>query len=104
MVLGMSAQKSHTVVKGDTPYNIAKKYGLTVDELLKLNPKVKDGKLAIGDVLTVKNDKAASASSKTPAASKPINNSQLGKIILQPNKPFTELQNNTESLKQISEN
>lgn len=84
MVLGMSAQKSHTVVKGDTPYNIAKKYGLTVEELLKLNPKVKDGKLALGDVLTVKNDKAASASSKTPAVSKPVNNSQLGKIILQP--------------------
>lgn len=84
MVLGMSAQKSHTVVKGDTPYNIAKKYGLTVEELLKLNPKVKDGKLALGDVLTVKNDKAAPASSKTPAASKPVNNSQLGKIILQP--------------------
>jgi LysM repeat protein len=80
----MSAQKSHTVVKGDTPYNIAKKYGLTVEELLKLNPKVKDGKLALGDVLTVKNDKAASASSKTPVASKPANNSQLGKIILQP--------------------
>lgn len=84
MVLGMSAQKSHTVVKGDTPYNIAKKYGLTVEELLKLNPNVKDGKLALGDVLTVKNDKAASASSKTPAASKPVSNSQLGKIILQP--------------------
>lgn len=84
MVLGMSAQKSHTVVKGDTPYNIAKKYGLTVEELLKLNPKVKDGKLALGDVLTVKNDKAASASSKIPAVSKPVNNSQLGKIILQP--------------------
>ncbi len=84
MVLGMSAQKSHTVVKGDTPYNIAKKYGLTVEELLKLNPKVKDGKLALGDVLTVKNDKAAPASSKIPAASKPVNNSQLGKIILQP--------------------
>ncbi|WP_336689142.1 MULTISPECIES: LysM peptidoglycan-binding domain-containing protein [unclassified Chryseobacterium] len=84
MVLGMSAQKSHTVVKGDTPYNIAKKYGLTVEELLKLNPNVKDGKLALGDVLTVKNDKAASASSKTPVASKPVGNSQLGKIILQP--------------------
>lgn len=84
MVLGMFAQKSHTVVKGDTPYNIAKKYGLTVEELLKLNPNVKDGKLALGDVLTVKNDKAASASSKTPVASKPVSNSQLGKIILQP--------------------
>ncbi|WP_051686424.1 LysM peptidoglycan-binding domain-containing protein [Chryseobacterium hispalense] len=83
MVLGVSAQKSHTVVKGDTPYNIAKKYGLTVDELLKLNPSVKDGKLAIGEVLTVKNDKTAS-SSKAVVSTKPVGNVQLGKIVLQP--------------------
>lgn len=82
MVLGVSAQRSHTVVKGDNPYNIAKKYGMTVDELLKLNPKVKDGKLAIGDILTVKNDKAAPA--KAAVSTKPANNSQVGKIILQP--------------------
>lgn len=83
MVLGVSAQKSHTVVKGDTPYNIAKKYGLTVDELLKLNPSVKDGKLAIGEVLTVKNDKTAS-SPKASVSTKPSANGQLGKIVLQP--------------------
>ncbi len=84
MVLGVSAQRSHTVVKGDTPYNIAKKYGLTVDELLKMNPAVKDGKLALGDVLTVKNDRAAAASPKTAASSKPVGNAQTGRIILQP--------------------
>jgi len=84
MVLGASAQKSHTVVKGDTPYNIAKRYGLTVDELLKLNPKFKEGKLAIGDVLTVKSG-TASASKTTVAEKQKINiSSQSGKIILQP--------------------
>lgn len=83
MVLGVSAQKSHTVVKGDTPYNIAKKYGLTVDELLKLNPSVKDGKIAIGQVLTVKNDKTGS-SSKMNVPTKPAAGGQLGKIVLQP--------------------
>lgn len=83
LFLGMSAQKSHTVVKGDTPYNIAKRYGITVDELLKLNPKVKDGKLALGDVLTVKNDKAQ-VSAKPAVTSRSAGNSQLGKIILQP--------------------
>lgn len=83
MVLGVSAQKSHTVVKGDTPYNIAKKYGLTVDELLKLNPSVKDGKIAIGEVLTVKNDKTGS-SSKVNVPTKPAAGGQLGKIVLQP--------------------
>lgn len=83
MVLWVSAQKSHTVVKGDTPYNIAKKYGLTVDELLKLNPSVKDGKLAIGEVLTVKNDKTAS-SPKANVSIKTAETAQLGKIVLQP--------------------
>lgn len=84
MVLGVSAQKSHTVIKGDNPYNIAKKYGLTVDELLKLNPAVKDGKLAIGDVLTVKNEKHTTSVPKTAVSTKPVNNSRVGKIILQP--------------------
>lgn len=84
MVLGASAQKSHTVVKGDTPYNIAKRYGLTVDELLKLNPKFKEGKLAIGDVLTVKT--GAASATKTTIAEKPKTNTatQYGKIVLQP--------------------
>ncbi len=84
MVLGVSAQKSHTVVKGDTPYNIAKKYGLTIDELVKLNPSVKDGKLAIGEVLKLNNDKAAASKPKTAAVPKTVNNAQLGKIVLQP--------------------
>ncbi|MDC8106347.1 LysM peptidoglycan-binding domain-containing protein [Chryseobacterium sp. B21-037] len=85
MVLGVSAQQSHTVVKGDNPYNIAKKYGITVDELLKLNPKFKDGKLTVGDVLTVKSDKSTSAPvTKTAVIEKAKPNAQLGKIVLQP--------------------
>lgn len=88
MVLGVSAQKSHTVVQGDNPYNIAKKYGMTVDELLKLNPKHKDGKLAIGDVLAVKTEKAVTApvAPKTVAPEKvgTIAGTAVGKIILQP--------------------
>ncbi len=88
MVLGVSAQKSHTVVQGDNPYNIAKKYGMTVDELLKLNPKHKDGKLAIGDVLTIKSDKAATpVVTKTAPVEKVTSTtsaSSLGKIVLLP--------------------
>lgn len=86
MILGVSAQKSHTVVKGDTPYNIAKKYGITIDELQKLNPSFKEGKLAIGDVLTVKSDKAGTVVPKTAVVekAKPNTNLQLGKIVLQP--------------------
>ncbi|RKS96241.1 LysM peptidoglycan-binding domain-containing protein [Chryseobacterium defluvii] len=84
MVLGVSAQKSHTVVKGDNPYNIAKKYGMTVDELLKLNPKFKDGKLAIGDVLAVKSDKKTIAATKPAVVEKKQTGNELGKIVLQP--------------------
>ncbi|ASK31565.1 amino acid ABC transporter substrate-binding protein [Chryseobacterium sp. T16E-39] len=89
MVLSISAQQSHTVVKGDNPYNIAKKYGMTVDELLKLNPKFKDGKLTIGDVLTVKTEKGTTASVNKAAViekAKPSSQatSQVGKIVLQP--------------------
>ncbi|WP_410492901.1 LysM peptidoglycan-binding domain-containing protein [Chryseobacterium sp. 5_R23647] len=81
MFLGLTAQKTHTVIKGDTPYNISKKYGITVDELLKWNPKVKDGKLAVGDVVTVKTGTANAVATKAPAAN---TSSQTGKIILQP--------------------
>lgn len=85
MVLGVSAQQSHTVIKGDNPYNIAKKYGITVDELLKLNPKFKDGKLTIGDVLTVKSDKNTTTSvTKAAVIEKAKPTSQIGKIVLQP--------------------
>ena len=80
MFLSVSAQKTHTVMKGDNPYNISKKYGITIDELFKLNPKVKDGKLAIGDVLNVKTGNA-SATKVTSAAASSL---QTGKIYLQP--------------------
>ncbi|MDH6251948.1 peptidoglycan endopeptidase LytF [Chryseobacterium sp. H1D6B] len=83
--LGVSAQKTHTVTKGDNPYSIAKRYGMTVDELLKLNPKFKDGKLAIGDVLAVKSDKSTPSVTKTVVADKVEKpNSKQGKIVLQP--------------------
>lgn len=79
MFLSISAQKTHTVIKGDNPYNISKRYGITIDELLKLNPKVKDGKLAIGDVLNVKAGNVVAVKSVTAVGS-----SQTGRIILQP--------------------
>ncbi|CAD7803797.1 Muramidase-2 [Chryseobacterium aquaeductus] len=75
MFLSFSAQKTHTVIKGDNPYNISKKYGITIDELQKLNPKFKDGKLAIGDVLNVKLGTTAVAKNTS---------SQTGRIIIQP--------------------
>ena len=77
---GLSAQ-THTVVKGDTPYNISKKYGLSLDELYQKNPKVKDGKLALGEVLVVGK---TGAQTKAVPAKATATTSQLGKIVLQP--------------------
>lgn len=76
---GLSAQ-THTVVKGDTPYNISKKYGLSLDELYQKNPKVKDGKLALGEVLVV--GKTGAQTKAVPA--KATATAPLGKIVLQP--------------------
>ncbi len=82
LFLGVFAQSStHTVAKGDNPYNIAKKYGMTLDELFKLNPKAKEGKLNIGDKLTVKGKTKKDA---TPSVSQTVNSSQLGYIIIKP--------------------
>ena len=57
MFLSFSAQqKKHIVEAKETLYSIAKKYGVTVDELIKQNPKSKDGKLDIGEVLIIPNN------------------------------------------------
>lgn len=79
MFLSVSAQKTHTVIKGDNPYNVSKKYGITIAELEKLNPKIKDGKFSIGDILNVKAGNATVVKSTTASGS-----AQTGKIVLQP--------------------
>lgn len=81
---GVKAQKTHTVTKGDNPYNIAKKYGLTMDELIKMNPSAKNGKLNIGDVLVVNKKPAATPAKKPAVTEKPVASATLGKITLQP--------------------
>ncbi|WP_233701987.1 LysM peptidoglycan-binding domain-containing protein [Kaistella palustris] len=82
--VGAFSQKTHTVVKGDNPYNISRKYGMTIDDLMKLNPSAKDGILKIGDVLIIdKNAKATSANtvSASATAGSPA---KFGTIVLQP--------------------
>ena len=60
--LGLSAQKTHTVAPKETPYGISKQYGLTVDELYRLNPSAKENGLKIGDVVLVSKSGSASKS------------------------------------------
>lgn len=76
----LAAQKTHTVIKGDNPYNIAKKYGISREELIRLNPKVKDGKIAIGDILQI--GKNASPATAKPTTASP--SAKTGSIRLQP--------------------
>lgn len=80
-IAGLSAQKTHTVVKGDTPYNIAKRYSMTVDDLVKLNPSSKDGKVSVGDILVINRSAASAVSTPQKAASSV---GKLGKITLKP--------------------
>lgn len=53
--------KTHSVVKGDNDHSIAKKYGITIDQLHKLNPKTDWKKLQIGQKVVVSKEVAKKA-------------------------------------------
>lgn len=72
------AQATHTVEKGDTAYNLSKRYGMTLDELYSLNPGIKDGGLALGAEIKLKKGAKATATKETTKTS------TLGKIVLKP--------------------
>ncbi|MBU4501643.1 MAG: transglycosylase SLT domain-containing protein, partial [Nanoarchaeota archaeon] len=51
----LSKTETYLIKKGDTLSKIAKNKGLTIKEILKLNPKIKNpGKIMAGDTLTIK--------------------------------------------------
>ena len=81
-------QKKHTVVAKENPTTIAKKYGVSVDELIKQNPKIKDGKIDIGDVLIIpnkqKNTQKTEEKKEDKKSTEKKSNQKLGKIYLQP--------------------
>lgn len=83
--LGLSAQKTHTVAPKETPYGISKQYGLTVDELYRLNPSAKENGLKIGDVVLVSKSGSASKSVvSVPAVVSATKAGKTGSITLQP--------------------
>ena len=85
-------KKKHTVVAKENPTTIAKKYGVSVDELIKQNPKIKDGKIDIGDVLiipnkqknTQKTEEKKEEKKEDKKSTEKKSNQKLGKIYLQP--------------------
>lgn len=83
--LGLSAQKTHTVAPKETPYGISKQYGLTVEELYRLNPSAKEKGLKIGDVVVVSKTGSASKSVvSAPAVASASKSGKTGTITLQP--------------------
>lgn len=56
----------HLITKGDTPYNIAKRYGISIDELYKMNPGSELG-IKIGDRLRIKIESKESTAEAQPA-------------------------------------
>jgi LysM repeat protein len=49
----VSTAKTHTVKAGESPYSIAKKYGVKLDALLTANPNVDPKRLRIGQPLVI---------------------------------------------------
>lgn len=46
--------KTYTVQAGDTMYSIARKFGVTLDQLIKANPQIKDpNKIRVGQVINI---------------------------------------------------
>lgn len=77
-------QKTHTVAAKENLYAISKKYGVSLDELIKQNPKTKDGKLNIGDVLVIPNTSKTTKTNTSTVSSNKNSSQKLGKIYLQP--------------------
>lgn len=49
----VSAARKHTVQAGESPYSIAKKYGVKLDALLAANPDIEPKRLKIGQTLNI---------------------------------------------------
>ena len=77
------AQKTHTVEPKENPYSISKKYGIAIEDLYKMNPQIKNGKLNIGDVLVI-NKKATTSVKPQVITEKPLVSGKTRTIVLQP--------------------
>lgn len=72
--------KYHTIVRGDTFWELSKKYSMSIDELEKLNPKVNALKLVVGekvvvgygDTPKVETKQSQPKSTSTPKAKAPV--------------------------------
>lgn len=70
---------TYTIQKGDTPYSVAKKHGMSLEELYAANPSIKKNGFNLGMDIEVKG-KMKKANAKTPDNIRP----ELGYIIIKP--------------------
>lgn len=68
---------THTVVRGETYYSVARKYNLTLHELLTLNNLTVNNQLTVGQILKV-SGKASEVASNTPSA--PVSESRVHQV------------------------
>ena len=68
------AGKTHTVQQGETLYGISREYGVSIDELLELNPKAAEG-LSIGQQLIIEkgNESLVNTESSEIVSPAPVN-------------------------------
>ena len=75
-VLSLPEIITYKVVAGDNLSNIAKKYETTESAIRELNPKIKDDKILVGDLLLIPNNSAVRSNSQpqTPTTTVATNN------------------------------
>jgi len=66
MSLTSFAATTHTLVKGDTLYSLSRKYGVSVPELQKANPKLNPASLKIGQTIIITSAQPSPASTPLP--------------------------------------
>jgi len=76
---------SHEVVKDDTFYNLSKKYNKTEDQLLLMNPELKDG-LKLGMVIIVGREKTEKEEESVVRFKDTITDKQLNIVLMLPYK------------------
>lgn len=71
----------HTIEKGESLFGIAKRYGMTVDDLLALNPQVNTDGYTAGTVLRLRKDTAVPAPPQAAITPEPAQDTQLTKEV-----------------------
>lgn len=88
----------HTVVKGDTLYSLAKKYGTTVAEVVALNPEITDGQsIKIGNTYKFPTNTNSNATYEEPTYNEENINNNFDEEALSSEMPDVDTRTNTKT-------